>query len=113
MTILTDEHVPRAVATTLQSEGIDAITIYDTDLIGVDDQPLLEYAIEHGYVVLTNDQDFVSEDFVTTYNHHGIFFYEDQRLPRADLVRAVHNAVSVLRPDDLRNEIVFVPNGWI
>lgn len=113
MKVLTDEHVPRAVATTLRSEGIDAITIYDTDRVGVDDQLLLEYAAEHGYVILTNDQDFVAEDFVTARDHHGIFFYEDQRLPRTDLVRAVHNALSVLRPEDLRNEIVFIPNGWI
>ncbi len=113
MKVLTDEHVPRAVATTLRSEGIDATTIYDTELIGVDDQPLLNYAVEHEYVVLTNDQDFVTEDFVSDHDHHGIFFYEDQRLPRTDLVRAVHNALSVLRPEDLRNEIVFIPNGWI
>ncbi|RRJ28803.1 DUF5615 family PIN-like protein [Halocatena pleomorpha] len=108
MNILTDGHVPRAIPITLQSEDIDAITIYDADLIG-GDQPLLEYAIEHGYVVLTDDPDFVTKDFVTAHDHHGIFFYEDQRHTRTDLVRPIHNAVSVLRPDNLRNEIVFCP----
>lgn len=32
MKILSDEHVPQAVITTLQSEGVDATSIYDTDL---------------------------------------------------------------------------------
>lgn len=113
MKILTDEHVPRAVATTLQSEGIETITIYDTELLGVNDPPLLDYATKNGYVILTNDQDFVSKEFVETATHPRIFFYEDQRLPRSDLVRAVHNALSVLRPEDLQNEIVYIPNGWM
>lgn len=113
MKILTDEHVPQAVATTLRSEGLDAITIYETDLLGVQDQSLLNYAHQHDYVILTNDQDFVSEPFVDQNNHAGIIFYEDQRIPRSDLVRAVHNALSILQPEDLRNEIVYVPNGWI
>lgn len=113
MKILADEHVPQAVITSLRSEGVDAISIYDTDLLGVDDQPLLEYATEHDYLIPTNDQDFVSEGFPESYDHPGILFYEDQRIPRTNLVRAVHNAFSVLRSEDLRNEVVYVPNGWI
>lgn len=113
MKILTDEHVPPAVANTLRSEGIDATTIYETDLLGVKDPPLLEYVEENDYAILTNDQDFVSKKFVEESDHPGIFFYEDQRTPRTYIVRAVHNALSVLRPEDLRNEIIYVPDGWI
>lgn len=79
----------------------------------MDDQPLLEYATEHDYIILTNDQDFVSEGFSESYDHSGILFYEDQRIPRTDIVRSVHNAFSVLRPEDIRNEVIYVPNGWI
>jgi predicted nuclease of predicted toxin-antitoxin system len=113
MKILTDEHVPPAVANTLRSEGVDATTIYDTDLVGVNDQPLLAYAEQHDYAILTNDQHFVSKQFVEECDHCGIFFYEDQRTPRSDIVRAVHNALSVLRAEDLRNDIIYVPDGWI
>ena len=57
MTLLTDEHVSPAVANALGSEGIDAVTIYDTPVVGEADPDVLAFASENGYAVLTNDQD--------------------------------------------------------
>jgi hypothetical protein len=113
MRVLTDEHVPPAVANTLRSEGIDAVTIYDTAVVGKDDPAVLRLAGENESAVLTNDRDYIVGEFVQNIDHWGIFFYEDQRTPRNDIVRSVHNALSVLEPEDLRNEIVYIPGGWL
>jgi predicted nuclease of predicted toxin-antitoxin system len=113
MRVLTDEHVSPAVANTLQSEGIDAVSIYDTPASGKDDPAVLEFANKNKAMVLTNDLDFVTKEFVDDTDHWGILFYEDQRTPRSDIVRSLHNALSVLRPEDTRNEIVHIPDGWL
>jgi hypothetical protein len=88
VTLLTDEHVSPAVANALRSEGIDAVTIYDTPVVGGADPDVLAFASENGYAVLTNDQDFVTGDFVAAVDHRGVFFYEDQRTSRKDIVRS-------------------------
>ena len=98
MRVLTDEHVSPVVTNTLRSEGVDGVSVYDTRAAGADDTTVLEVAIENESAVLTNDRDFVTEEFVEATSHWGILFYEDQRTPRNDIVRAVHNALSVLRP---------------
>ena len=113
MRVLTDEHVSPVVTNTLRSEGVDGVSVYDTRAAGADDTTVLEVAIENESAVLTNDRDFVTEEFVEATSHWGILFYEDQRTPRNDIVRAVHNALSVLRPADMRNEIVYIPDGWL
>lgn len=113
MRVVTDEHVSPVIAHTLQSEGIDTVTIYDTPAVGEDDPDVLEFATENKATLLTNDQDFILEPFVEEIDHWGILFYEDQRTPRNEIVRSVHNALSVLRPEDTRNEIVYIPDGWL
>lgn len=113
MRVLTDEHVSPVIANTLQSEGIDAVAIYDTPIVGKDDPDVLEFASENESTVLTNDQHFITKEFVEETDHWGILFYEDQRTPRNDIVRSVHNALSVLRPEDTRNEIIHIPDGWL
>ena len=87
MTLLTDEHVSPAVANALRSEGTDAATIDDTPVVGGADPDVLAFANENGYAVLTNDQDFVTGDFVAAVDNRGVFFYEDQRTSRKDIVR--------------------------
>ena len=113
MRVLTDEHVSPVIANTLRSEGIDAVHIYDTPVAGKDDPAVLEFARDNESAVLTNDQDFITQDFVEDTDHWGVLFYEDQRTPRSDIVRSVHNALSVLRPEDMKNEIVYLPDGWL
>jgi predicted nuclease of predicted toxin-antitoxin system len=113
MKILTDEHVSPAVANTLRSEGIDAVTIYETPIIGEDDPDVLAFANENRYVVLTNHQDFVTGEFIATTDHRGVLFYEDQHTSRRNIVRSVRNALSVLRAEDVRNEIIYLPDDWI
>ena len=100
--MLTDEHVSPVVANTLRSEGIDAVTIHDTPVAGKEDPEILKFASENESAVLTNDLDFITEKFVDDTDHWGILFYEDQRIPRKDIVRSTHNALSVLRPEDIR-----------
>ena len=113
MNLLTDEHVSPAVANALRSEGVDAVPIVDTDVAGKDDPAVLRFASEHEAALLTNDRDFVVGTFVDGIDHYGVFFYEDQRTSRSDIVRSVHNALSVLRSADRQQQIVYVPDGWL
>lgn len=84
MRVLTDEHVSPVVANTLQNEGIDAVTLYETPISGKDDPAVLEFANEHEAMILTSDLDFITKEFVDDTGHWGILFYEDQRISRSD-----------------------------
>jgi uncharacterized protein (DUF433 family) len=52
MRVPTDEHVSPVIANTLQSEGLDAVTIYDTPVVGKDDPAVLEFANENEAMIL-------------------------------------------------------------
>lgn len=56
---LLDEHVPHAIARGLRNRGIEVRTATDANLLSVDDELITEYAMTEGYVIFTQDDDFI------------------------------------------------------
>ncbi len=54
-----DENVPVAVAAQLQRRGVDAVTVRDLGFLGDSDRNHLVRATSLGYVLCTNDADYV------------------------------------------------------
>ena len=98
----TDEHVPRAYLTALESNGFSVVA-------GVD-EPLLEWATSSERVLVTNDRDFVELD--AKHDHAGLVVYTDQALTPGEFARAIRRVDRQFTPDSIRNELVWL-NSWI
>lgn len=108
MKILCDEHVSPAVANALEGEGFEVATVASALSTGTTDDDVLEYAANEGYVVLTNDSDFVDGD-----GHRGVLYFEDQSVSNRELVRAIRQIDDLLPTETLVDRTVFLPDGWV
>lgn len=54
----TDENIPEALVAQLRERDIEVIRFVDVYELGTDDEIHLSYAMEHGLVVVTRDDDF-------------------------------------------------------
>jgi hypothetical protein len=74
---LTDEHVAKAIVDQLRKRNIDVIRCEEAGMKNASDSELLEYATEHGYVLLSMDDDVTRLDAQwreAGKQHTGIFF---------------------------------------
>jgi predicted nuclease of predicted toxin-antitoxin system len=110
MGILTDEHVPRVVITTLRSNGHKVVEANDVFGEATDDAQLLRYCSEHDYVLLTHDRDFAGA-LSESIDHTGIVVYSDANFLRdcpEDAVRALERVFRYYPPEDLSDEVVWL-----
>ncbi len=56
--LLTDENIDPDVTSYLRSQGFDVFDVLENNLMGTDDEQLLELAHSQGRAVLTHDSDF-------------------------------------------------------
>lgn len=57
--VLVDENLDPSTAEHLRDRGHEAVTVVDALEKGVDDPSIRKYAATHGYLLLTNDADFL------------------------------------------------------
>lgn len=58
MRFLVDEQLPPALALWIERQGHEAIHVRDVGLRSATDDAIWRFAIEGGYVIVTNDEDF-------------------------------------------------------
>jgi predicted nuclease of predicted toxin-antitoxin system len=68
-----DEHIPKAVTEGLRERGVDVITVQEDGLLGASDPEVLNRATETKRVVVTYDDDFLSE--ASRRLEQDIYFY--------------------------------------
>src|SRR5690606_12144319 len=102
-----DENVPIAVATQLQRRGINAVTVRDLGFLGDTDENHLARAAKLGYVLCTNDADYVEMAESGT-EHNGIVFGQQHKHGIGDWVRFLELMASLLEPDEMRNRIEYL-----
>ena len=78
ITFYLDEHFSKALADGLRRRGVDVVTTTEAKNLGVTDVGQLEYAIEHGRVLVTKDDDFLSIHS-SGGEHKGIVFVRHNR----------------------------------
>jgi len=102
-----DENVPTAIASQLQSRGIDAITVRDLQLLGDEDLNHLQRATSMRRVLCTHDSDFLqlANDGVS---HTGIIFGQQDKHYIGERVKFLELVHSVYVPDDMINTIEFL-----
>ena len=60
MRLLVDANLSPVVAARLRDAGHEAIHVYDVGLAQARDEAIVEYALEHDYVVVSSDTDFAA-----------------------------------------------------
>ena len=102
----TDEHVPKAVTKGLIQRGIGVLTCQAVGMLGATDEEHLRYAREHGYVLFTQDS-----DFLILHNqglgHSGIV-YAPQTKSIGYVIQGLVLIGQVLAPEDMINQIEFL-----
>ena len=102
-----DENVPVAVATQLQRRGVDAVTVRDLGFLGDSDVNHLARATRLGYILCTNDADYI--DLATTaIEHAGIVFGQQHKQSVGEWVRFLELLASVLDPNEMHNRVEYV-----
>jgi hypothetical protein len=108
MRILCDQMVKESFVSALDSEDRHTVARVRTVLApDAADDTIAVYAIDHDWVVLTADDDFVSDDIP-----HGLLFYEDDPVPTPGVVRDAIREIDRAY-DDPTAIIEWVPDGWV
>ena len=100
--LFTDEQISNALILGLRQRGVEVLSVIDT---GRDGSHLL-FARDNGYVILTEDQDFLILSSETT-DHHGIIFAR-QSMRIGEAIRGVLLVTSVLTADEMKGRVEFL-----
>ena len=102
-----DENVPIALAVQLKRRGIEAVTVRDLGLLGDSDRNHLARARATGFVLCTNDADYL-EIASTGFAHTGIVFGQQHRHTIGDWVRHLELLTALYEPADMENHIEYL-----
>lgn len=109
--LLADENVERATITYLRKLGhdVEAVGSIDDLGLGATDEAIASYARTHDRVILTQDDDFVTDlDIETT---AGVLFQPDQTLTARDVGDIIHELTQHVDQSDLTLE--YVSTAWL
>ncbi len=107
-----DHHVPRPVTAALRRRGYDVLTAAEDQAAEGDDEILLDRATQQGRIFVTQDRDLLSLADVwrdERKSFFGIVFWRQQRLSYSELIEWLELVASVLREDEVRNQVIFLP----
>ncbi len=102
-----DENLPVAVATQLQRRGIAAMTVRDLGFLGDSDANHLARATRLGYVLCTNDADYV-DLAAAGHEHAGIVFGQQHKHGVGDWVRFLDLLAAILDPEEMLNRVEYL-----
>jgi hypothetical protein len=102
-----DENVPVAVATQLQRRGIEAVTVRDLGFLGDSDPNHLERATRLGYILCTNDADYV-DLAAAGIAHASSVFGQQHKHGVGAWVRFLELLASILDPHEMQNRVEYL-----
>jgi hypothetical protein len=102
-----DENLPVAVATQLQRRGIAAVTVRDLGLLGDSDVSHLARATRLGFILCTNDADYV-DLAASGVEHAGIVFGQQHKHGIGEWVRFLELLAAILEPDEMSNRVEYL-----
>jgi hypothetical protein len=102
-----DENVSGAVAEGLRRRGIDITTAAGAGLLGADDIEHLRFALSHGRVVVTHDDDFtrIHADGV---DHVGICYCPKDKHAIGELIRSLVLIGECLTSEEMQRHIEYL-----
>ncbi len=102
-----DENLPIEIARQLKARGIEAITVRDLKQLGDNDASHLIRATEMGYVLCTQDDDFLTLA-ASGMAHKGIVFGIQERHYIGAWVKFLALLHAVATPDEMRGHVEYL-----
>lgn len=107
-----DVHIPRPIATGLRLRGVDVLTAQEDGTTRLPDPELLDRATELGQPLFTYDDDLLAEAKrrqVAGIEFAGVIYTKLLKASIGDCVRALEMIAQAGEPEDLKNQIQFLP----
>ncbi len=102
----TDENVANAVAEGLRRLGIDVLTTAEAGMLEADDPAQLQFALDHGRTLFTQDVDFITIAY-SVQDHAGIV-YAKRSTPLGAIVSALQFIHAALSAEEMRSRLEIV-----
>ncbi|MDY7081684.1 MAG: DUF5615 family PIN-like protein [Halobacteria archaeon] len=103
--ILCDEHVEPQTVNHLENSGHTAEHVGDTVELSATDVELAEYARENGYIILTNDTDFLDDSM---FPDTKVLYYSDNTCSAYELAQMVDERASYVPDQDNLQRVTFL-----
>lgn len=102
-----DEQVPPGVAQGLRRHGVDVTTSQEAELLGIEDEDQLTYAMSQGRVLVTHDHDF-TRIHSQGVSHCGICYCHLRKYSIGELLRMLLLVTQCLSEDDMKNHLEYL-----
>lgn len=106
---LLDESVDVAVAVGMRARGLTATTARDVGRLGLSDEDQLVFAAERGFVLVTQDRDFVDMHWAGV--AHGGIVYASKRTSVGTIVKWLVEIASVYSAEEFGGQLETVRRG--
>ncbi len=102
-----DEHMPNAIAEQLRAIGIDVLTTREAGNAGIQfpDESQLSFATRGGYVLVTEDQDFIQLAGQST-DHAGIVFFPI-KFSLGNCITYLELLAQTTEPEEIAGQLVY------
>jgi len=102
----TDEHVSKAIVRGLRERGVEVLTVVEAGKRGASDQEHLAFARLEGYVIVTQDDDFLRLH-ATGAEHAGIVFAKRSNTT-GEMIRELLLIAEVLTAEEMSGQVEFL-----
>lgn len=113
MNFFLDENFPRPALARLQAAGNSAVHALEIFPPGTADTALFDHAQQHAAVFVTTDKDFFHTVPLAFAAHHGALVFTLRRPNRAELLRRLSDALTLLGDRSLRNTVWLITDTHI
>lgn len=113
---LLDQMIDLDVATTLRSRGFDVIRAGEVGLAKASDDEILEWAREHGRILVTLDEHFGDWAVLPLSGHHGVIRIKAIPTSGTEVLKVILPFLSLHSVRDFTNTLVIVSekrSRWI
>lgn len=101
-----DENADPDIAKGLRRYGIDATTSQEAGLLGTEDSTQLQFAVAHGRVIVTHDQDLLA--LSASQPHCGIAYCDMNTRSTGQIINSLILIYEVLTPEEMKGRIEYL-----
>ncbi len=111
MVLVADECVDFGIVKILRLKGFDVVSILE-DFQGITDKEVIEIAVKHKALLLTEDKDFGELTYRLNFSHFGIFLIRLIDMDRSERINLVANTLET-HLDKFENKFTVLNNNGI
>ncbi|HOF86710.1 MAG TPA: DUF5615 family PIN-like protein [Armatimonadota bacterium] len=113
MKLKLDQNVPVEVADILQDAGFDAITVYQQQLSGIEDDGLITIVNSEERALLTLDLDFSDIRTYPPAKYHGIIVLRPANQTKSAVLSLIGRLIDILRSERVEQRLWIVERNRV